>query len=222
MSLSRRKFLGTAAVAGSAVAWAGCATRNQKATHAPGKRISWTLRPAISKRQDKWEDKLQKMKDVCSACHTQDWVDGHYAQYDRVVGLYNDKFAIPGKKIMTALAKAGLTSPTPFDDKIEWTWFYLWHHEGRRARMGASMMAPDYTQWHGFFEVAERFYVEFLPEAEHLAEGNPNAMAVIEEVKAMEQHGWAQGLSPEESAKIREFYSKRYGQGGGVGGGGAH
>jgi hypothetical protein len=31
------------------------ATRNQKATHDPGKRISWTLRPAISKRQKKWE-----------------------------------------------------------------------------------------------------------------------------------------------------------------------
>jgi len=46
----------------------------------------------------------------------------------------------------------------------------LWHHEGRRARMGASMMAPDYTQWHGNFEVAERFYTEFVPEVKELIE----------------------------------------------------
>ena len=24
----------------------------------------------------------------------------------------------------------------------------IWHHEGRVARHGASMMAPDYTHWH--------------------------------------------------------------------------
>ena len=46
---------------------------------------------------------------------------------------------------------------------------HLWHHEGRRARMGASMMAPDYTQWHGMFEVAERFYMALIPEARELA-----------------------------------------------------
>jgi hypothetical protein len=48
---------------------------------------------------------------------------------------------------------------------IEWTWFLLWHHEGRRARHGASMMAPDYTHWHGMYEVADRFYNHLIPEA---------------------------------------------------------
>jgi len=26
----------------------------------------------------------------------------------------------------------------------------MWHHEGRRARMGTAMMGPDYAWWHGF------------------------------------------------------------------------
>ena len=26
------------------------------------------------------------------------------------------------------------------------------------------MMGPDYTQWHGNFEVAQRFYMEFVPQ----------------------------------------------------------
>ena len=32
------------------------------------------------------------------------------------------------------------------------------------------MMAPDYTQWHGFYEVAERFYMELVPQAHEPAE----------------------------------------------------
>ena len=57
---------------------------------------------------------------------------------------------------------------TQFDEEIEWTWFYLWHHEGRRARHGASMMAPDYAHWHGMYEVAERFYMELIPQAREI------------------------------------------------------
>ena len=32
-----------------------------------------------------------------------------------------------------------MITPANFDEEIEWTWFYLWHHEGRRARHGAAM-----------------------------------------------------------------------------------
>ncbi len=196
------------------------ASPDHEATHDPGRRLSWTLRPAVSKRMENHEDKRQEMQDVCQTCHTQDWVLGHYAQYDRAVDLYNDKFAIPSKTIMDSLAEAGLTNPTPFDEEIEWTFFLLWHHEGRRARMGAAMMGPDYTQWHGFFEVAERFYIEFIPQARELADGHPEVEAVIDEVMAKDQHRWIEGLSPEEAARIRSFYQDRYGQG--VGGGEGH
>jgi hydroxylamine dehydrogenase len=85
-----------------------------------------------------------------------------------VVDLGNEKFFKPAKDIMGKLQQAGKISPTPFDVPIKWTYFELWHHQGRRARMGASMNGPDYAQWHGFYEVARIFYSEFLPEAEHL------------------------------------------------------
>jgi hypothetical protein len=45
-------------------------------------------------------------------------------------------------------------------------------------------MGPDYVQWHGFYEVADRFYNEFLPEAEELLPG------VTEPFLADEHHGW--------------------------------
>lgn len=42
------------------------ATKRQKATHDPGKRLTWTLRPVVSKRQENWENKKRAMQEVCS------------------------------------------------------------------------------------------------------------------------------------------------------------
>ncbi len=152
------------------------------------------------------------MTDVCGNCHAPDWIAGHYTQYDNAVELYNEKFAKPSKMLMDTLRSEGIITKAPFDDKVEWTFFFLWHHEGRRARMGASMMAPDYTQWHGFFEVADRFYNELVPEVRELGHGNKKVQAAIDSVLAMDLHRWKKGMSPEEMKMVRKFYKERYGQ----------
>lgn len=193
-----------------------------RVTHDPGERISWTNRPPVSlvmdtdvnhavvketdpaKRAsliaDTADAKRGRMKEACSVCHTADYVGAFYQQYDDFVVLYNEKFAKPGTAIMGALRAGGLITKQEFDEEIEWTWFYLWHHEGRRARHGASMMAPDYAHWHGMYEVAERFYMELVPQARELcdhAEANDNAdgaakvRAVIDEILARPEHAWS-------------------------------
>jgi hydroxylamine dehydrogenase len=182
------------------------ATASQPVTHDVGQRISWTLRPVISIKQENWQQKRQAMQDVCSSCHATGWVENFYQQYDLTVDLYNEKFAKPAKGIMDKLYADGKLSKTPFDEKIEWTFYELWHHEGRRARMGTAMMGPDYTQWHGFYEVAKHFYTEFLPEAEHLQPG------ISEAVLSQDFHRWKKGLKPEEVERIIEFYKERYKQ----------
>ncbi len=195
--------------------------RDPLVTHDPGKRISWTNRPAVSLPMDTDADgqvvketdpqkrkalvvetadvKRTRMKNVCSHCHTPDYINGFYKQYDDFVVLYNEKFGKPGQAIMAALKTQGLTTATPFDEEIEWTWFYLWHHEGRRARHGASMMAPDYAHWHGTYEVAERFYKELVPQAREIADHARNegktaeadaVRDVIEEILARPEHAW--------------------------------
>ncbi len=78
--------------------------------------------------------------------------------------------------------------------------------EGRRARMGTSMMGPDYAQWHGFYQVAKHFYNEFLPEAERLQPG------VSQSVLGQDWHRWKVGLKPEELKQILDFYRQRYKQ----------
>lgn len=192
-----------------------------KITHDPGQRISWTNRPPVSlvmdtdkdhkviteldpeKRRaltvDTADQKRTRMKEVCGHCHTPDYVSNFYKQYDDLVIHFNEKFARPGQTIMAALRKNEMLTTREFDEPIEWTWYYLWHHEGRRARHGASMMAPDYTQWHGMYEVAERFYVEFIPEAQGLAreaadhgrkEQADAVLAVISGILEKPEHVW--------------------------------
>ncbi len=211
------------------------ATPNQEITHDVGERISWTLRPPISEKVDAkaikagketmpWEERRENMQDVCFQCHTKQFVQNFYKQYDDVVGLYNHKYGIPTTNIMKKLKATGLiTADIAFDDKIEWTYFFLWHHEGRRARMGASMMGPDYTQWHGMYEVADRFYMEFVPEVKELivhgkAHGKASAAREVEkmlnEILNSELHKWFLGkMSSSEKAarqKAKNEFKKRY------------
>ena len=182
------------------------ATSNQKITHDVGDRISFTLRPAISIKLDNWEKRRAAMKDVCSNCHATGWVENFYTQYEGTIDLYNEKFAKPAKAIMDKLYAAGKLTKTPFDEKIEWIYYELWHHQGRRARMGTAMMGPDYTQWHGFYEVAKSFYMEFIPEAERLMPG------VTADVMKSDFHKWTAGLTKEQIQQQIDFYKQRYKQ----------
>ncbi len=204
-------------------------TRNgRQITHDPGIRISWTNRPPVSLLMDTdaqgnivkatnpeersqivdtWQAKRNRMKQVCLHCHTEPYVDAFYQQYDEFVINYNEKFAKPGQQLMSALRQAGMLTSLEFDEDIEWTWFYSWHHEGRRARHGASMMAPDYAHWHGMYEVAERFYMQLIPQAEELVrlaeeqgrtEAAQSVRQVIEAILSRPEHQWyRQGHRPQ-------------------------
>jgi hydroxylamine dehydrogenase len=213
------------------------ATPNQAVTHNVGDRISWNNRPDVSIRTDAadsklglvspipWEKRRASMKEVCAACHAPAFADSFYEQYDGLVELYNEKFAKPGKAIVDALKKAKLVEGEPFSNRIDWTWYEIWHHQGRRARHGASMQGPDYTHWHGLFEVAKVFYNDFISEAQEIVEKNVKAggdkakaaepvAALIAATLESDNHKWFLGkLSPAEKARRaaqREEFAKRY------------
>lgn len=166
------------------------ATKSQPVNHDVGLRISWTLRPPISKHKDDWQRKRAAMQKVCSACHEDQFVQGHYYQYDAVVHLYNEKFARPATEIMNMIREKDLLEyPASFSNEIKWTYWELWHHEGRRGRMGASMMGPDYTWWHGIYEVIKHFYFKFIPQAR--AYGDPEINAYMTQLlEENPMHRW--------------------------------
>lgn len=162
-----------------------------------------------------WQERRDAMKAVCANCHGVSFVDNFYEQYDSLVVLYNEKFAAPAKKIVDDLTAQGLlNAKSPFGETVQWTFYELWHHEGRRARHGASMMGPDYTHWHGMYEVAKHFYTHFLPEVLELAERKGKGKewkARIDALMARDENVWQKGMSPEETRDLQKSYEQRYG-----------
>lgn len=175
-------------------------------THDTGTRLSWTLRPAVSVRLAHWQDNRAAMQAVCQNCHANGLVENFYRQYDDSVNLYNDKYGEPAAALMKKLAASKALTSTPFDAQIKWDYFEMWHHEGRAARMGSAMDGPDFTQWHGFYEVAKDFYMKILPEAERLSPGS------TEQIRQSPENAWIKGLTKEQVQEQLDYYKKRYNQ----------
>jgi hypothetical protein len=72
-----------------------------------------------------------------------------------------------------------------FTHPIDWTWFELWHHEGRRARHAAAMMAPDYTHWHGTYDLAKHWMTKFVPEIKDILHEYGDSKAAKTQVAAL-------------------------------------
>ena len=74
---------------------------------------------------------------------------------------------------MKPLNAAKLLTDKPFDQPIEFDYFELWHHWGRTAKFGMWMQGPDYTQWHGVYEVLSDLAELKVMAEEKLAGGAP-------------------------------------------------
>jgi hydroxylamine dehydrogenase len=215
------------------------ATKSQPVTHDIGLRISWNNRPAVSVRPEvsdakmglpgkdvPWQLRRHNMKNVCLNCHNEHWVDNFYTQYDGLVELYNDKFAKPGLALYGLATQAKELPNVNFTHDVDWAWWELWHHEGRRARHGASMMGPDYTHWHGTYDVAKAFYAHYVPALRELireARESGNAerikaaealQAKLDSVLSSDDHKWFLGkMDPDEAARRKqaaEEFKARY------------
>ena len=215
------------------------ALEGQAVTHDIGMRISWNNRPEVSVRPEvsdkkmglpgadvNWKTRRANMQDVCLNCHQKQWVDNFYVQYDGLVELYNEKFAKPGQALY-GVAKAAKELPAVnFSHDVDWAWWELWHHEGRRSRHGASMMGPDYTHWHGTYDVAKTFYMHYVPAVRELIHearesGDEKRIAAadalaakLDEVLNSDDHKWFLGkMDPADAARRKaaaEEFKARY------------
>lgn len=94
----------------------------------------------------------QLMKKVCRNCHGQTQIDSQRVALDDSVNLYNTYW----EKIVAMkkdLAEKKLLKADAWKDGFQELEYYFWHHAGRRARQGTAMNGPDYTHWHGFFQL---------------------------------------------------------------------
>jgi len=137
-------------------------------SHDVGERLKWEAQAPLTvmNKDHDGNAERKKMLKVCTQCHSPRWAGNYMKRYDKTVLHYNEEYFKPVKAKMDALYKEKLLTSWPiFDEKIEWVFYEYWHHEGRRARMGAAMMGPDYSWWHGFYDL-KKTYQEFI-ELEH-------------------------------------------------------
>jgi len=215
------------------------ATKEQPISHNIGLRIKWNNRPVHSKlaheTDKRWgldsakihaDTRRDKMRDVCISCHQGNFVENFFVQYEGLITLYDEKFAVPGEKLYALASEVLQTDPeyVKFSRMIDYTWFELWHHEGRRARHAASMMGPDYTHWHGTYDLAKHFYGKFVAEVQDLIEDygdKPEAKKQVaalkkelREVLTSKNHEWSIGREdPKRKAQRKEAaeeFKKRY------------
>ncbi len=121
-------------------------------THDVGDRLTWFLFAPISERRPEWQGNLVRMQAVCQECHNDRFIQAFYQDADAATEAVN-RWVRESDQMMAPLQRAGLLTSAPFDEPIDFVYFELWHHWGRTAKFGAWMQGPDYTQWHGAYEV---------------------------------------------------------------------
>lgn len=121
-------------------------------THDVGDRLTWYLFAPLSERRPAWEDNKVRMQSVCLECHNTAFINDFYEKADAATLAVND-FVKESNLIKEELMKADLLTAAPFDESFDFEHFELWHHWGRTAKFGAWMQGPDYTQWHGAYEI---------------------------------------------------------------------
>ncbi len=219
------------------------ATKDMPVTHNVGLRIKWNNRPAQLKlaheTDKKWglasaaitgDMRKKNMVNVCVNCHNENFVEAFYTQYEAQLQLYSEKWAKPGEKLFKKATEVLKTVKgheyAEFAQRIDYTWFELWHHEGRRVRHAASMQAPDYTQWHGNYDLARNWYSAYVPELKEVIElgknsKNPDAIKLAGELEKMlfditndENHRWSVGkedpAAKADRAKRAKEFLERY------------
>lgn len=126
----------------------------QGTTHDVGDRLTWYLFAPISERRPVWQDNKVRMQGVCLECHNEKFVEDFYVAADKATERVNE-WVLESREIIAPLKEQGLLTSEPFDEPIDFTFFNLWHHWGRTAKFGAWMQGPDYSQWHGAYEILD-------------------------------------------------------------------
>jgi len=149
-----------------------CATCHMSAfgsvqgTHDVGQRLNWTLTPETASVRKDGAAHQQTMNAVCLNCHAQPFIDDVLSKADKTIDLTNQNVK-KGKSIVQDLRDTGLLGTKAFGTPLDFLYFELWHHEGRRARFGAVMGGADYVNWNGIYE-QQKALVEMQSQADAL------------------------------------------------------
>lgn len=95
--------------------------------------------------QQKRRKILQK---VCLSCHSQQWVDGHWARFENNIKTTNE-MTVTATELMlkaweTGAAKGLAQNDSIFNEAIEKKWMEQWLFFANSTRMSSAMLGTDY------------------------------------------------------------------------------
>ncbi|HVO59587.1 MAG TPA: multiheme c-type cytochrome [Terriglobales bacterium] len=124
-------------------------------THDPSERLSYYLANAITDKRPNYAAAQAKMKQVCSQCHAPALIERVYSQAEQVVQSTNQRVRT-AQDLVNGLRKEGVLTGPPFSQPIDFTYFDLWHYDGRTSKHGAFMGGADFVQWHGNYPMLQK------------------------------------------------------------------
>jgi hypothetical protein len=110
------------------------------------------------------EERQAAMAAVCRACHSTDWVNGHFAQFDAFVAEV-DEMVLKTTGLMAEAWEAGLADPAnPFDEPLEHLWVNQWLINANAARYASAMNGQDFAAfkygWWGMSQTMAKMHAE--------------------------------------------------------------
>jgi len=94
------------------------------------------------------QKRRQRMKAICQACHSQNWVSGHFHRLEQTIKETN-KRTLTATKILLEVWQKGIEKGLPqqsflFDETIERMWAEQWLFFESSIGYSAAMMGYDY------------------------------------------------------------------------------
>ena len=112
------------------------------------------------------------MKGVCSGCHSEAWIEGHFARLDKSIKTTNH-MTLQATKILSQAWEEGLAAglpqgENPVNEAIELKWVEQWLFFGNSTRFATAMGGADYGvfangRWYQAKNLQEMYdYLKFL------------------------------------------------------------
>ncbi len=93
------------------------------------------------------EERRQVLQQVCLGCHSQQWVDGHWARFENTIKTTNESAVTATNLILQAwdkgVAKGLAHNDSIFNEAIEKKWMEQWLFFANSTRMSSAMLGTD-------------------------------------------------------------------------------
>lgn len=98
--------------------------------------------------EEEQEARRGRMEQVCVSCHSQSWVDGHFARYENTIKKTNEMTLTATRILLAAWEKGAAKGPEQedsiFNEAIEKMWVEQWLFYANSTRYSSAMVGADY------------------------------------------------------------------------------